>query len=277
MGRLRRNGRQTLLYNRIFFALFALLLAGGAARLALKSDAEVGKAAFMLPADDEKNGKSGGFRRWIRDVIADNSLSIMFFALFLVCLAAQAETGWIAYDNSLRQSGFPDIAFGAYLRTGHFLDGIFSNWQAAVLQLAALVLFSSVLRQKGAAHSRKPAAANYRTLGFNLQRSPTLREWLLDNSLSLAFVALFVIGFALHLLFGEWQSNEDAALRHLPPTTLSAYATSAGFWFSAFECWEAEFGAIGVYVVFSIFLRQKLSPESKPVSATNKQTGGTNE
>jgi hypothetical protein len=257
------------------FALFALLVVGAAVRLAWKSQAEVGSEAPPPAAADEESG--GGFWRWVKAIIADNSLSIVLFGLFLICVAAQAATGWVAYDKALRQAGLPDIGLSAYLRTGNFLDGVFSNWQAALLQLAALVLLSSVLRQKGAAHSRKPDSLNYRTLGLNLHWRPTLRGWLYYNSLSLAFVALFLISFALHLQFGEWQANENNALRGLPPTTLGAYAGSADFWFSVFECWEAEFGAIGLYIVLSIFLRQDRSPESKRVSARNEDTGETNE
>ena len=106
---------------------------------------------------------------------------------------------------------------------------------------------------------------------------PTLREWLYANSLSLAFMGMFVVTFALHALFGLWKYNEDQALRHLPPASFASYAESSDFWFSVFQCWQAEFGAIGIYVVVSIFLRQKDSPESKKVAASNEETGDLNE
>lgn len=40
-----------------------------------------------------------------------------------------------------------------------------------------------------------------------------------------------------------------------------------------FQTWQAEFMAIVVYVVLSIYLRQDRSPESKPVSAPDEETG----
>ncbi len=79
------------------------------------------------------------------------------------------------------------------------------------------------------------------------------------------------------MLFGEKKYNEDQALRHLPPVSLGSYAGSSSFWFSVFQCWEAEFLVIGVYIVLTIFLRQDHSSESKPVGASNEQTGGSNE
>ena len=97
------------------------------------------------------------------------------------------------------------------------------------------------------------------------------------NSLSLAFFAMFAATFVLHVVFGDWKFDEDQALRHLPPASLGSYAVSSSFWFSVFQCWEAEFSAIAIYIVLSIFLRQEHSPESKPVGASNEQTGGANE
>jgi hypothetical protein len=213
----------------------------------------------------------------LKKFVSDDSMSIALFGLFLVCVAAQGLSGWFAYDESLQAGHFRAITLGAYLGTGNFLDGIFSNWQAAVLQLAALIAFGSVLRQKGAAHSRKRTSENHRTLGWKLGPRPTVHEWLYANSLSLAFLGMFIATFVLHLWFGEWKYNENQALRHLSPISLRSYARSSSFWFSVFQCWEAEFWAIGIYIVLSIFLRQQGSSESKPVGASNEQTGEVNE
>ena len=239
------------------------------------------------------NGGDGAGQGGIGQAIADHGMSIALFCLFAACLAGQALSGWAACDGELRAGGFDQIGLGAFLETGRFLDGIFSNWQAAVLQLTVLVAFGSVLRQKGAAHSRKTEAeqrqesgekqheardaGGRQTLQWKFGARPTLGGWLYANSMSLAFGGLFAATFALHLLFGAWKHNENQALRHLPPSPVWDYAGSSGFWSTLFECWEAEFGVIGVYIVASIFLRQENSPESKPVEAGHEQTGGSNE
>lgn len=212
----------------------------------------------------------------VKKVVSDDSMSIMLFGLFLICIFGQSLTGWFAYNGSLQEGHFGRIAFVTYLGTGTFLDGIFSNWQAAILQLAVLIAFGSVLRQKGAAHSRK-IEASHRTLSWKFSLRPTVHKWLYANSLSLAFLGMFMVTFLLHSLFGQWKYNEDQALRHLSAISLASYVGSPGFWFSVFQCWEAEFAVIGVYIVLSIFLRQENSPESKPVDAGDEQTGVFNE
>lgn len=218
----------------------------------------------------------------LKKLISDDSMSIALFSLFLLCVVGQGLSGWFAYDGSLEAAHFRPIGLGAYLGTGNFLDGMLSNWQAAILQLAVLIAFGSVLRQRGAAHSRQPEpsaakAHSHRTLEWKLRPRSTARESLYGNSLSLAFLAMFLGAFALHALFGQWAYNEEQALRHLPPIPIGAYAASSSFWFSVFQCWEAEFAVIGIYIVLSIFLRQDRSSESKPVGASDGQTGGAND
>ncbi len=95
----------------------------------------------------------GGAR--VKKFFADNGLSISLFSLFFVCLLAQGATGFFAYNDTLKQAHLPPISWPGFLASGTFLDGVFSNWQAAILQLTVLIGFSSVLRQRGAAHSRK--------------------------------------------------------------------------------------------------------------------------
>lgn len=209
--------------------------------------------------------------------LRDNSMSIALFSLFLLCVIGQGLVGWSAYNQSLQTGHFSTITLGRYLRTGHFLDGIFSNWQAAILQIAVLIAFGSVLRQKGAAHSRKSDRPSRRTLNWKFGQRETVGAWLYANSLSIAFLAMFLVTFLAHLVFGHWAHNEEQMLRHLPSQSLGPYAGSADFWFSVFECWEAEFAVIGLYIVLSIFLRQDQSSESKPVEATDADTGETNE
>jgi hypothetical protein len=212
----------------------------------------------------------------LEKLISDNSMSLALLTLFLFCITGQGISGWFAYNQSLQAGQFPEIPFSIYVRTGNFLDGLLSNWQAAILQLAVLIGFGSVLRQKGAAHSRK-AGAHLRRLDRKFETRLAPQDWLYANSLSFAFVGMFLATFLLHLLFGDWKYNEDQALRHLPPASLGSFAGSSNFWFSVFQCWEAEFGAIALYIVLSIFLRQEGSSESKPVGASDSQTGGANE
>lgn len=210
--------------------------------------------------------------------VRDDSMSIALFALFGACAALQSVAGWLAYREMLLSLHHPTISWSAYLVTGDFLDGMLSNWQAAVLQLAVLIAFGSVLRQKGAAHSKReegghPTAASPRTVEWKLRPRRSWAEWLHANSMSMVFFTLFAVTLIAHALFGQMKHNETQALLRLPGASLSVYLGSADFWNSLMQTWEAEFFAAGVYIVLSIFLRQESSPQSKPVNALNSQTG----
>jgi hypothetical protein len=49
--------------------------------------------------------------------------------------------------------------------------------------------------------------------------------------------------------------------------------TSAQFWFQSFQNWQSEFLAVAALTVLGIFLRERGSPESKPVAAPHAETG----
>ena len=89
-------------------------------------------------------------------VIMDNSLTIVLFALFVVCVVAQSFAGWRLQNATLAAHGQRLIGYWHNLSTGTFLEGLASNWQAAFLQLASLIVLSGFLYQRGAPHSRDP-------------------------------------------------------------------------------------------------------------------------
>ena len=188
-------------------------------------------------------------------------------------MAGQAVTGVAAFDGDLGDAGLPKVGLPAYLLTGDFLDGIFSNWQAALLQLAVLVSLGAKLRQRGSPHSLRTPEERRRQ-GAPPQAAPPA-PWMWANSLTLAFLAGGLAALAAHAGFGLLKHNEEQAMRHLPPEGLGAYLASADFWRSVFQCWEAEVFALIAFVLLSVFLRQEHSPESKPVEASADDTGET--
>ena len=95
-----------------------------------------------------------------------------------------------------------------------------------------------------------------------------------ENSLSIALFTLFLVAFTLHAVGGHWQVSEEHLLHGQPPVGLLEYVTSAEFWFESFQNWQSEFIAVFAIVVLSIFLRQRGSPQSKPVAAPHAETGG---
>ena len=65
----------------------------------------------------------------------------------------------------------------------------------------------------------------------------------------------------------EQLDHDEAAL------TLWQYAGSSDFWNRTLQNWQSEFLAVASMVLFSIWLRQRGSPESKPVGAPHSATG----
>jgi hypothetical protein len=227
----------------------------------------------------------------LKEFFKDNSLSIALGALFVFAFGGEMFTGWNNYNDQQTSHHEPAVSLGSFLTTGTFLDGTLCNWQAAILQLAVLIVFSEEFYQRGASHSRKSQKrssqqanshhSNSRQSGSNNggreRRHKERHNWVYRNSLALVFWALFLVLFALHLIFGAKAYNESRATEHLSPMNLWDFATSGKFWFLTLQTWEAEFFAIVVFVVLTIFLRQERSPESKSPDASNKSTGAPNE
>ena len=223
---------------------------------------------------DRKNPQAHEEPREGGNFFVQNSLSIVLLALFIVFLLGQTFSG-LALDNDTRVFyGLTKIGYWEYVRTGTFLQGVFSNWQAAILQLGSLIILGVYLHQRGAPHSRRSVQFGHPERKG--KRFPPGDAWIRRNSLSLVFFGLFVVAFWIHLVSGAAAYNQTRAYLHQPPLSVAAFSVSAKFWFSTFQTWQAEYMAIALYVLLSIFLRQEGSPESKPVESSNRETGNPN-
>ena len=210
--------------------------------------------------------------RRLNHPIKDNSLSIVLFGLFAICISVQSVVGWRLQNETLVAHAQALIGYWHFLATGAFLEGLASNWQAAVLQLGSLIIFSSFLYQRGAPHSRDPGKAKRK----HTRREALRFSWLYRNSLLVAFFLLFVLALALHIVFGTKAYNEQRALAGQSPISIAAFLRSAKFWSTTLETWQAEYLVITLYVVLTIFLRQEDSPESKPLGSRTATTGEAN-
>ncbi len=96
---------------------------------------------------------------------------------------------------------------------------------------------------------------------------------LYQNSLTIALLLLFVMSFVLHAAGGVNEYNEEQSLHGEQTISFIEYLATSRFWFESLQNWQSEFFSIGMMVVLSIFLRQKGSPESKPVASPHRETG----
>ena len=97
--------------------------------------------------------------------------------------------------------------------------------------------------------------------------------WFYSYSLGLVLALLFLLSFGAHLQQSVRKATEEALWRHAPPPSLWEHLTSATFWFESLQNWQSEFLAVASMVALSIYLRQRGSPESKPVGASHDSTG----
>jgi cbb3-type cytochrome oxidase subunit 3 len=216
---------------------------------------------------------------WIRD----RALTVVLMAMFLLFLAGQLLTGFAEYNSEQAQHQQATVSLPGYLVTGHLWEALFENWESEFLQMAVFVLLTTFLIQRGSPESRRPGVKElYDADPRDFVGSPDapwpVRRggWILrlyEHSLGLAFVLLFLIAWVGHALGGFAEYAADQAMHRQPLPRLTDYLMSARFWFESFQNWQSEFLAIASMVWLAVYLRQRWSPESKPVHAPHAETG----
>ena len=218
----------------------------------------------------------------LRTVWHYHGLSISLVALFLVSMVGQTWAGWYAYNEEQRSHQQSEATLVEYLGTGHFGEATFENWESEFLQMAFYVLLTVWLFQIGSSESKRPDVVELVDLDPRDSPKKEQAPWpvrrgglvlrLYENSLSLAFALLFLVSFTLHATTGVHQFNQERVEHGEPPVSTWSYATSSQFWFESFQNWQSEFLSLAAMVGFTIFLRQRGSPESKPVDAPYFET-----
>lgn len=218
----------------------------------------------------------------MRRVLRDQSLTLAMVGFFVVFLIAQILTGIRAYNQDQREHGEPSVDYMAYLQTGHFIEATFENWESEYLQMSIYVALTAVLFQRGSSESKDPdgsepvdedpRAAARLDVPWPVRRGG-LALLLYQNSLTLALLLLFAGSFALHAVGGAREYSQEQLAHGGATVSTVGYLKTARFWFESFQNWQSEFLAVGSLVVLSIFLRQRGSPESKPVATAHRETG----
>ena len=225
--------------------------------------------------DDRESSRSDNF--WSR-----NALSLACFAIFAVVLVAQSLTGWRTAVADAVQHGEADFTYWTYLTTGHFAEATFENWESEFLQMAAFVLLTAYLIQRGSAESKKEDG-DPRDEDPRLHRSDPDVPWpvrrggawlyLYERSLFIAFSLLFIASFVGHAVAGAHEYTAEQHEHGDAGIGAWQFVRSAEFWFQSFQNWQSEFLAVGAIVVLTVFLRQRGSAESKPVHQPHRTTG----
>jgi len=213
--------------------------------------------------------------------LRDNSLTLVLLAAFAVSLLGQALTGWQVENREAVKHGGHVADLATYLVSASFLSALFENWESEFLQMAAYVVLTACLFQRGSPESRDPdrPEADEAETKQHTGRVPWPARVggfvtaLYARSLGIALALLFLICFALHLVASASAAREEAVRHGLRAGSLAEHLGDAQFWFESFQNWQSEFLSTAVLIILSIFLRQRGSPESKPVGAPHAQTG----
>jgi hypothetical protein len=219
--------------------------------------------------------------------VRENSLSLFFAALLLLTLFAQSLVGLSLYNEDAIQHSRETISYLRYLASSDFGEAVMENWESEFLQFTLYIVATVWLVQKGSPESKKVEDAGRGTDEEQLvgkYARPDSPRWakvggwrtgLYSNSLALVMGLLFLASWLGHSFTGWSEFNQEQQEHGDAAVSWTGYLGKPDFWEQSFQNWQSEFLAIGAMVVFSIYLRQRGSPESKPVGASDTVTGRT--
>ncbi|HEY0637069.1 MAG TPA: DUF6766 family protein [Pseudonocardiaceae bacterium] len=219
--------------------------------------------------------------------LRDNGLSLVFGVLCLGALAGQAWSGLAAFNDRQLTDGGTPISLLEYVSSADFAVDVAENWQSEYLQFFLFVMATVWLIQRGSPESKPPEKIGRETdeqqqLGtFATRESPAWaraggwRTAVFSRSLGLVMAGIFVLSWLAQSIAGRAAFNTERLIDLQDPLSWTAYVTSSDFWNRSMQNWQSEFLAIGSMVILSIYLRERGSPESKPVGAAHTVTDET--
>ncbi|MEU6357221.1 DUF6766 family protein [Streptomyces sp. NPDC047072] len=220
-----------------------------------------------------------------RGFLHDNGLGLGFGLAFLLALAGQALAGLADFNNQLATEGLARIGLGEYLMSSDFAVDVTENWQSEYLQFFLYITATVWLLQRGSPESKELDKAGtesdkaQRVGRYAHEDSPRwasagrFRRGLFSHSLGLVMGTLFVLSWLAQAISGVAAYNEEQLRQLQAPMSWHAYIGSADFWSRTLQNWQSELLAVASMAILSVYLRQRGSPESKPVGAAHTSTG----
>ncbi|MEU8138286.1 DUF6766 family protein [Streptodolium elevatio] len=217
--------------------------------------------------------------------LRDNALGLAFLLAFAAALVGQAFAGRAEFNSQLAVDGFARVGFWEYVSSSDFAVDVTENWQSEYLQFFLYITATIWLLQRGSPESKKMGTAGTETdqdqrVGRHAgSDSPAWagaggwRQHVFSRSLGLVMGGIFVLSWLAQSVTGVAAYNEQRLRDLQAPVDWDQYVVSADFWDRTLQNWQSEFLAIASMAVLSIYLRQRGSPESKPVGASHKATG----
>jgi hypothetical protein len=256
---------------------------GGAAQDDAESTEE--DAAAGLHGGEEKTER----RREARvGFLRSNGLSIFFLVIFLLALGAQSYAGWRAYNADQHDHHENGIQYTSYITSSEFANAVTENWQSEYLQFVLYFMATIYFVQRGSPESKKwrergREGEEAQQMGPYARpdspglaaRAGGLARLLYSNSLLLWMGTIWVLSWLAQSITGWSAYNSDQLTHHAARTNWIGYVGTSDFWEATLQNWQSEFLAVGSMAIFSVYLRQRGSPESKPVGAPHDETASS--
>lgn len=221
----------------------------------------------------------------MRKALHDNALALCFGVLFLAALIGQAFAGLAQFNDQQLRDGLDPVSLGDYVTSSNFGVDVAENWQSEYLQFLVFILLTAWFLQRGSPESKsmesagresdqeQKVAEHARPDSPAWARATDWRLTLFSHSLGLVMGTVFVLSWLAQGIAGRSAYNAERLSAWMDPVSLGGYLLSADFWNRTLQNWQSEFLAVASMVVLSIYLRERGSPESKPVGAPHAATG----
>jgi hypothetical protein len=219
--------------------------------------------------------------------LRNNALSLAFGALFAVTLGGQAISGVAQFNSEQVVDGLEPVGLLDYVTSSSFMVDVMENWQSEYLQFFLYVFATVWLVQKGSSESKEPGEEGKETdrdqqvgphAGVDSPAWARVGGWrttLFSRSLGVLMGALFLLTWSASAVAGWAAYNSDQLGQRQDPVSFAGYLGEADFWNRSFQNWQSEMLAVGSMAIFAVYLRQRGSPESKPVGVAHADTGQT--
>ena len=223
--------------------------------------------------------------------LRNSGLAWFFLFLFAASLVGQALAGHAQYNDeevahaALLDEQPEELTFGRYVVSSHFWQAVMENWQSEYLQFTVFLIATIWFVQRGSAESKKVddlgrGSDEEQKVGEHADASSPkwarvkgARLFLYENSLFILMLTIWLASWFGQSVAG-WSEYNAEAREHAEGTVgWWGYLGTSDFWNTTLQNWQSEFLAVGSMAVLAIYLRQRGSPESKPVGAPHEATG----
>jgi hypothetical protein len=221
----------------------------------------------------------------VKRFLRENSLGLAFGLLFLIVLIGQSVAGLADFNERQLTENLEPISYLRYVTSASFGVDVAENWQSEYLQFFLYIYLTVWLLQKGSPESKELDEAGRESdeeqkVGeFAEEDSPKwakvggLRRTLYSNSLGIVMGVIFLGSWLTQSIAGTAAYDEEQLANLQDPVTWSQYLTEPDFWNRTLQNWQSELLAVASMAILSIYLRQRGSPQSKPVGSPHSATG----